>query len=244
MKIDPTKIEKLIDHTLLKPEATPDQIDSLCAEAMQYGFFAVCVQPINVQRAVKKLEQLKQNSSIAHQPVVVSVAGFPFGAEKTETKTDQATRAMDDGAMEIDMVIQLGALIAGDHQAVRKDIESVAHAVHRHPGSVLKVILETGALTDPQIVSACRCCAEAEADFVKTSTGYHASGGATIEHVRLLYRRASPMRVKASGGIRTARQTLNLIEAGAARIGTSSGVAIVQSLRSASCCEKNEKSLQ
>lgn len=295
MKISASELAGTIDHTLLKPEATPDQIDRLCDEALRYGFYAVCVHPVFVDQAVKRLEikrsiaelrvtlaselkasldrgaeleskfkpelrsesgsklraklrsrveAVERDASSSRQPVVVSVSGFPHGAEKTETKTDQARRAMDDGATEIDMVAQLGALMADDRKTVSKDIESVAHAVHRCPGGLLKVILETAALTDDQIILGCRCCAEAQADFVKTSTGFHPGGGATMEHVRLLHRYASPMRVKASGGIGTTRQALRMIEAGAARIGTSSGVAIIQSLRSIPCCGAGEEAIQ
>jgi deoxyribose-phosphate aldolase len=162
----------------------------------------------------------------------VSVAGFPLGASATATKVDEAQRALDDGAAEIDMVAPLGALIAGDRTRVREDIQAVADVVHKAArGGVLKVILETGALTGEQIILGCRCCAEGEADFVKTSTGFHPAGGATLEHVRLLYRCASPILVKAAGGIRTAARARAMLEAGAARLGTSSGVAIVEEVR-------------
>ena len=155
-----------------------------------------------------------------------------MGANSTETKADEARRAMDDGATEIDMVVALGALIAGDRAYVRSDIEAVARMVHQVSGNrLLKVILETAALTMDQLILGCRCCAEAEADFVKTSTGFHARGGATVEHVRQLRRHASPLRVKAAGGIRTAEAATAMLEAGAVRIGTSAGVAILEQLR-------------
>ena len=154
-----------------------------------------------------------------------------MGANASDTKAREARRAIDDGATEIDMVVDLGALIGGNLAAVRRDIEAVAHAVHHGvPGRILKVILETGALTEEQIVLGCRCAAEGEADFVKTSTGFHSSGGATVEQVRLLRRYASPLGVKASGGIRTGADMGAMIEAGASRIGTSSGVAIIHEL--------------
>jgi deoxyribose-phosphate aldolase len=162
------------------------------------------------------------------------VAGFPLGASTTATKADEARRAIDDGATEIDMVAALGALIDGDAVAVREDVEAVARAVHQATeGGILKVILEAGVLTDEQIIFGCRCCAEAGADFVKTSTGYHPSGGATVAQVQLLYRHAAPLLVKASGGIRTAGVARALLEAGAARLGTSAGVAIIEELRRA-----------
>jgi deoxyribose-phosphate aldolase len=224
-----------IDHTLLRPEATPDQIDALCAQAVRYGFAGVCVNPAYVQRAANNLQIAGRSPSTAARcaprPVVISVAGFPLGVNLTVTKEEEARRGLDDGATEIDMVLHLGALVAGDYRSVRAEIERLACVVHREgSGRILKVILETAALTPDQIVAGCRCCAEGEADFVKTSTGFHPSGGATIEHVRLLYRHASPMRVKASGGIRTAAQAIAMLEAGAARIGTSAGAAMMQEL--------------
>jgi len=150
----------------------------------------------------------------------------------TATKADEARRAIDDGATEIDMVVALGPLSAGDRTYVRSDIVAVARVVHQATGNrLLKVILETAALTMDQLILGCRCCAEAEADFVKTSTGFHPRGGATVEHVRQLHRHASPLRVKAAGGIRTAEAAKAMLEAGAVRIGTSAGVAILEQLR-------------
>jgi deoxyribose-phosphate aldolase len=221
----PDQLACRIDHTLLAPEATPDRIDALCDEAVQYGFAGVCVQPVYVKQAAAKLES-------ARRPTVISVAGFPLGGSKTETKADEARRAVDDGATEIDMVIALGALVSGNGAAVRHDIEAVARAVHDAvDGGILKVIVETAALTAAQIELACACCRNGGADFVKTSTGFHASGGATVEHVRQLCRFGAPLPVKASGGLRTARAALAMLEAGAARLGTSSGVSIVRELR-------------
>jgi len=222
-----SEVAARIEHTLLRPEATPEQIDALCDEAVEYGFVGVCVNPSYVHRAAERLRS-HANSRVC----VVSVAGFPLGASLTAVKADEARRALDDGAEEIDMVAALGALAAGDRKSVRSDIEGVAHVVHGHSdGRLLKVILETAALSEEKIILGCRCCAEGEADFVKTSTGFHSAGGATVAHVRLLYRHASPIRVKVSGGIRTAAAALAMIEAGAARIGTSSGVAITRGLR-------------
>jgi len=216
----------MIDHTLLAPEATGDDITRLCREAVDHAFVAVCLNPRFVPLAVRTLDEPASSS----RPVVASVVGFPLGANTIEVKATEAARAMEDGAGEIDMVISLGALISGDHAAVRQEIEAVAYVVHQTPGALLKVILETGALTDDQVIAGCRCAAEGEADFVKTSTGFHSAGGATIEKVRLLHRHASPLRVKASGGIRTAEAMAAMIDAGATRIGTSSGVAIIESL--------------
>ncbi len=226
------EMARTIDHTLLKPEATPDQIDVLCEEAVEYGFKGVCVQPIHVCRVAGKLASCRTTGANQPCPVVISVAGFPLGGSATVTKVDEACRAMDEGAREIDMVIRLGALIANEHDAARRDIEAVAHAVHRTAdGGILKVILETAALADEQIIIACRLCTEAGADFVKTSTGFHPAGGATVGHVCLLSRHASSMKVKASGGIRTAAAAQAMLDAGASRIGTSCGVAIMEELR-------------
>jgi deoxyribose-phosphate aldolase len=149
-------------------------------------------------------------------------------------KADEARRAIDDGADEIDMVIHVGALIAGDRAAIRREVEALAHVVHGGSAPrLLKVILEAGALTEDQIILGCRCCAEGEADFVKTSTGFHPSGGATVDHVRLMHRHSAPLRVKASGGIRTLAQAMSMLDAGASRIGTSSGVSILRELAEA-----------
>ncbi|MFQ5494870.1 MAG: deoxyribose-phosphate aldolase [Phycisphaerae bacterium] len=228
------EMARRIDHTLLAPEATPDAVDTLCDEAHHYGFHAVCVAGTYVARAAARLKSTRRNRGReidGSPPTVVSVAGFPLGSSATEVKAEEARRALADGATEIDMVVALGALIAGDHAWVRRDIESLARVVHGHvPSGILKVILETAALTREQIILGCRCCAEAEADFVKTSTGFHPAGGATVEHVRLLHRSAAPIKVKAAGGIRTAGQARAMLEAGAARLGTSSSVAIMQEL--------------
>ncbi len=224
-------LARYIDHTLLRPEATGRDIALLCEQAVAYGFFGVCVNPVQVRCAVAHLETLTGRVADDCGPVVVSVSGFPLGASVSSVKSEEARRALDDGAREIDMVANIGALCEGDHRGVRADIVSVARVVHSVSGALLKVILETRALTQAQIVLGCRCCAEGEADFVKTSTGMHASGGATIDDVALVHRLVSPIRVKAAGGIRTPEQALAMIEAGAARIGTSSGCSIVDRQR-------------
>ena len=220
-----------IDHTLLKPEATPRQIDKLCEEALHFGFGAVCVNPVYVRRVAERLSAREGREGSPHCPAVCSVAGFPLGAAMTATKVNEARQAVDDGAIEIDMVAAIGALLDGDQATVCRDIAAVADAVHRRvSGGILKVILETGLLRTEQIILGCRCCVEAQADFVKTSTGFHACGGATEEHVRLLREHAAPLLVKASGGIRTLSAARAMIEAGAARIGTSAGVALIEEL--------------
>jgi deoxyribose-phosphate aldolase len=214
------ELARMIDHTLLKPDADAAAIDRLCAEALAHGFYSVCVNGMWVARCRERL---------AGSPVKVSaVCGFPLGATHTRVKAYEAARAVEDGAAEIDMVLPVGALLAGDAAAVRADIRGVVDAVQGQ--ALVKVILETGYLNDAQIRLACRLAAEAGAHFVKTSTGF-GPGGATVEHVRLM--RASvpeAMGVKASGGVRDAAAALRMIEAGATRIGTSSGVAIVTGL--------------
>ncbi len=218
------ELAPFIEHTILKPEARAADIDRLCDEALEHGFGGVCVNPIWVRRCAARL----QDSPVK----VVSVIGFPLGASRTETKVDETRRATDDGAIEIDMVVRLGDLIDGNTQLVRDDIAAVADAVHAASADhALKVILETAALDRDQLVAGCRCAAEAQADFVKTSTGFHPSGGASVEAVRQLFRHASPLRVKAAGGIRDLTTAAAMIQAGAARLGTSSGPKIMSELK-------------
>ncbi len=215
---------RCIDHTLLKPEATAEQIDQLCREAREHEFFAVCVNPIWVPRCVAHLADTAVR--------VASVAGFPLGASATPVKAMEAQLAVEHGATEVDMVVNLGALVGGDRNAVVRDIATVVAAARDARESVLvKVILETRALTDEQIVLGCRCVAEAQADFVKTSTGFHPAGGATIEHVAMLRRHAAPLKVKAAGGIRDLSTALALLGAGAERLGMSASVAVVSAFQ-------------
>ncbi len=215
-----------IDHTLLKPEATPDQIDELCGQAVQYGFAAVCVNPIYVPRAAKIINTARRDHG--HRPAVACVVGFPLGASHPKILADETRMAIDDGAAEVDMVAPLGLLISQALGQVRRHIEAVTYVAHQAmPPIIVKVILETAALTNEQIIQGCRCCAEAEADFVKTSTGFHPAGGATVDHVTLLHRHASPIKVKAAGGIRTLADMQAMMDAGATRIGTSASVNIL-----------------
>ncbi len=212
-----------IDHTVLKPEATPAAIDQLCDEAREHGFIAVCVNPIHVSRCVRRLE-----GSDVH---VASVVGFPLGASLSDIKADETRRAIEDGAVEIDMVIPVGELIAGNTPCVRDDIAAIAEEVKTAwPPCQLKVILETAALTPEQIIAGCRCCVEAGADFVKTSTGFHPAGGATVESVRLLRQHSPGLQVKAAGGIRDLATALAMLEAGADRLGCSASVKILTEL--------------
>lgn len=214
----PGDLARYIDHTLLRPDATAADIDRLCAEAAEHRFAAVCVNPTWVRQAAESL----RNTDVA----VASVVGFPFGASTSEVKAWEARRAIRDGASEIDMVINIGALKSGLLDAVREDIARVSDAC-REGGAASKVIIETGLLTDEEKVIACRLASEAKADFVKTSTGY-AKGGATVFDVALMREVVGPrMGVKASGGIRTAEDVQDMIAAGATRIGASAGVKIV-----------------
>jgi deoxyribose-phosphate aldolase len=218
----PKDVAKFIDHTLLKPEATYQQIEELCGEALKYGFASVCVNPVHVRRCAAKLRG---------SPVVVcTVIGFPLGATPSEIKALEARRAIRDGASEIDMVINIGALKSGDHRGVYDDIRIVAEAA-RDGGALLKVIIETALLTDEEKVAACVAAKKARANFVKTSTGF-AKGGATAADVALMARAVEhKLGVKASGGVASAADAEKMIAAGATRIGASVGVRIVQEAR-------------
>ena len=219
----PADLAGKIDHTLLKAEAIPDQIEALCDEAKRFGFVTVCVNPIFVRQASRRLDDC--------QTEVCSVVGFPLGATPTTNKADEAKRAIEDGAAEIDMVIHPGAMLAGQTAYVYGDIAAVAQTVHQYGSRyMLKVILECGLLSDEQIATACELAERAGADFVKTSTGTHPSGGATVEQVRVLRAKAGRMHVKAAGGIRSLDDALAMLAAGADRLGTSSGVAVMEEL--------------
>ena len=218
----PADLAKYIDHTALKPETTATQIDKLCEEAIQFGFAAVCVNPFWVRRAAGNL----RGTGIG----VASVVGFPLGANVSQIKAMEARRALRDGANELDMVINIGALKGGQHTVVRNDIAKVTDAT-REVGAICKVIIEAALLTDEEKVIACRLAKEARADYVKTSTGF-GPGGATVHDVALMRATVGPeMGVKAAGGIRTAEQARQMIEAGATRIGASASVQIVAPVR-------------
>ena len=217
-KIDPA-IAALIDHTILKPDATRADVVKVCREARQYGFASVCVNPYWVPVVRAELEG---------SPVkVCSVAGFPLGATSTEAKVCETAAALRAGAQEIDMVINVGALRSGDHETVKLDIQQVVKIAHE-AGAIVKVILETALLDDNQKAVACTLVKIAGADFVKTSTGFGPSG-ATAQDVALMRRVVgSEMGVKASGGIRTLADLKNMTAAGATRIGASASVKIVE----------------
>lgn len=206
-----------IDHTLLKPEAKREDIIKLCSEALQNNFYAVCINSSYVQTAVSELK----DSAVK----VCAVIGFPLGATTTATKAFEAAEAIASGAEEVDMVIHVGALKGGEEDYVRGDIAAVVKAAR---GKTVKVIIESGLLTDSEKVLACRLAKEAGAGFVKTSTGF-GPGGATVGDIRLMRETVGPdLGVKASGGVRTLEAARLMIEAGATRIGTSSGITIVQ----------------
>jgi deoxyribose-phosphate aldolase len=214
----PRDLARYIDHTLLRPDATAADIDKLCEEARSYGFAAVCVNPTWVQRCARNL----RGSGVR----VASVIGFPFGAGTTEVKAAEARRAIRDGAREIDMVINVGALKSGDYELVRRDIEKVADAC-REAGALSKVIIEAAYLTDEEKVVSSHLAKAAKADFVKTSTGF-GPGGATVHDVLLMRETVGPkLGVKAAGGIRSAEDAREMIAAGATRIGASASVQIV-----------------
>jgi deoxyribose-phosphate aldolase len=214
----PSDLAQLIDHTLLKPDATAGQIDRLCAEARQYGFAAVCVNPVWVRRAASHL----RGSSVG----VASVVGFPLGAAVPEIKAMETRRALRDGAREIDMVINVGALKSGDHALVERDVAGVSDAC-REVGALNKVIIEAALLTDAEKVVACRLAKAAKAHYVKTSTGF-GPGGATLFDVALMREAVGPeLGVKAAGGIKNADEARDMVAAGATRIGASAGVQMV-----------------
>lgn len=211
------ELNQYIDHTLLKANATEADIKKLCSEAIEYSFYAVCVNSRFVPLC--KTELNGTNVKIA------SVIGFPLGAMATEVKVFETEYAAKNGASEIDMVLEVGMMKAGDFDAVFSDIKSVVLAAAKYD-AIVKVILETGELTDDEIVKACELSEQAGAKFVKTSTGFGV-GGATVHHVELMRQSVSDdMCVKASGGIRDRETALSMIEAGADRIGASAGIAI------------------
>ncbi len=212
---------KFIDHTLLKPEATADQVTQLCREALKFGFASVCVQPFYVLLA----GSLLQNSTVK----VCTVIGFPSGATLSECKRFEASEVLRLGARELDMVINIGALKSADHAAVQADIQAVAEVTHQG-GAILKVIIETALLTREEKIKACELAVAAGAEFVKTSTGF-AGGGATVADVTLMRQVVGTRaKVKASGGIRSAADFQAMISAGADRVGASASVAIVREL--------------
>jgi deoxyribose-phosphate aldolase len=223
------KLAKMIDHTLLKPEANYEQVKQLCEEATEYGFASVCINSGNVALAVKLLK----GSGIP----VCSVVGFPLGAATTKTKVFETIEAIENGAKEIDMVINIGALKSKDYARVRSDIEEIVNAAKGK--AIVKVIIETCLLTDDEKIKVCEIAKEAKADFVKTSTGF-GSGGATVEDIKLMRRVVGPhVGVKASGGVSDYQTAITILNAGACtlgdnnlcRLGTSKSINIIQGLK-------------
>lgn len=211
------KLNKYIDHTLLKTDATKEQMDVLLEEAIEYDFMSVCVNPTWVEYASEKLK----DSDV----VVCTVIGFPLGANTSAVKAYESSTAIDEGAKEIDMVINIGAAKSGNWDLVASDIKAVVDVADED--AIVKVIIETSLLTDEEKIKASQLAKEAGADFVKTSTGF-STGGATIEDVRIMREAVGPeMGVKASGGVSNREEALAMIEAGATRIGASKGIAIV-----------------
>lgn len=209
----------MVDHTLLKPEATPADVAALCAEANDLGVFSVCISPSFLPLADGLLDP-----SVA----VCTVVGFPSGKHHAEIKAAEAARAVADGADEVDMVVDVGAIKAGLWRVTEREVTAVREAT---AGVLLKVILETSALTDDEIVRACVICQEKGADFVKTSTGFHPSGGASTHAISLMSTTVGgSLGVKASGGIRTAEAALAMIGSGATRLGLSGTRAVLDGL--------------
>lgn len=212
------EIARMIDHTLLKPEATDEQIKILCDEAKQYNFASVCVNPIHVALAYELLKETKVK--------VCTVIGFPLGANTSTVKVFEASEAIKQGAEEVDMVLNVGKLKDKNYDFVKADIKAVVDVAKGK--AITKVILETCLLTDDEKVIACKLAKEAGADFVKTSTGFN-KGGATAEDIKLMRTTVGEvMGVKASGGVRSQEDALNMINAGASRIGASASIAICE----------------
>ena len=221
-KISTAEMASMIDHTFLKGFGLPKDIENLCAQAIEYNFVAICVHPSEIEEALRCLK--------GHSTLVATVIGFPMGQNRSGVKEYEAKDAIQLGAREIDMVINLRALQSGNYGLVSNEVALVAKACAAN-NAKSKVIIETCYLTDEQKITACRIASDAGADFVKTSTGF-GTGGATVADVQLMKSHIrSGMGVKASGGIQDLQSALAMIEAGATRLGTSSGVAIMEALR-------------
>ena len=213
------KMNQRIEHTILKPDTMESDIKKLCEEAIEHGFFGVCVPPYFVKHA----SIILKDSSIK----IVTVAGFPLGYNTTPAKVEEARKAMDEGAHEIDMVMNIAALKNNDLNFVQNDIQSVATLVQLK-GCKLKVIIETALLSKDEKVKACEICAKVGVDFVKTSTGF-ASSGAKLKDIELMRKNLpANIKIKASGGIKTKEQAKDLVKAGADRLGTSSGPDLIE----------------
>lgn len=226
MNISYKQLAGFIDHTLLEATATKELIEQLCQEAIDFGFHAVCVNP----RWIPLAAELLHNTKVK----VASVVSLPLGADSTKIKTAQAKDAIFAGADEIDMVADLAAIIEGDWRYLSNQLKAVLKVCRSmRPAVLLKVIIESAALTREQKIFACQIANSCRVDFVKTSTGLHPAGGATVEDVTLIKENAPNCKVKAAGGIKTAKQAVEMLQAGAQRIGTSSGVQIINELKAA-----------
>lgn len=216
-------LNKFIDHTLLKPDATDEEIKALCREAIEHGFYSVCINPCHVNLAAKELSGCDVG--------ITAVVGFPLGASTTKAKGVETEEVCKAGASEVDMVINIGKLKSGDYDYVLADIQKVVDAASEY-GSIVKVILETSLLTEEEIVKSCHLVMEGGAHFVKTSTGF-GPGGATAEAVRLMKQTVGDgMKIKAAGGIRDYHTAMKMIEAGADRIGASASIQIIRQAES------------
>ncbi|OYN97005.1 deoxyribose-phosphate aldolase [Enemella evansiae] len=214
------ELAQYVDHTLLKPEATPADVQALAAEARELGAYSICISPNMLNPAVLGGELELGEVKLA------TVCGFPSGKHESQIKAAEAAKAVEHGADEVDMVIDIGALKSGNTDAVTADIRAVREAI---PSAILKVIIEAAALTDDEIVAACRAAEAAMADFVKTSTGFHPAGGASVEAVRLMRETVGDrLGVKASGGIRDHATAIAMIEAGASRLGLSGTAKVLE----------------
>lgn len=216
------ELSKTIDHTNLNPEVVYDDIKNLCEEAEKYNFRAVCINPYYVNKSKKIL---------SNNVRLVTVVGFPLGANTLDTKLHEAKQAIDDGADDIDAVIHVGKLRKGDIELVRDEISRIVDVCkEKNPSVIVKIILETAALCDHSIIDGCTCSVSGGADFIKSSTGKHPNGGATISTIKLMYNyvKNTNVKIKASGGIKSARMALKMISAGASVLGTSSGVNILK----------------
>nr|VFJ75767.1 MAG: deoxyribose-phosphate aldolase [Candidatus Kentron sp. FM]VFJ75894.1 MAG: deoxyribose-phosphate aldolase [Candidatus Kentron sp. FM] len=212
------ELARIIDHTILKPQTTHEDLEVLCKEAIEYRFASVCVNPCNVAYVIERLD--------GHGVPVCSVAGFPLGANKTGVKVYEAASLLEDGVTEIDMVMNIGALKNKDYALAERDIKEVRDSIGKD--IVLKVIIEAPLLTEEEKIAATRMVISANADYVKTATGMNSVGGATVQDVELLKKTANgKVKVKAAGGIRDYERAMAMVKAGADRIGTSSAVAIL-----------------
>jgi len=223
-QISHIELAKFIDHTLLDSTATRERIEQLCREAVEFGFCAVCVNPRWIPLAAERLHHTKVK--------VDSVVSLPLGADSTKIKVAQAKNAIFAGADEIDMVADLAAIIEGDSQYLSNQLQAVLKVCRSmRPAVLLKVIIESAALTYEQKIFACQIADKCKVDFIKTSTGLHPAGGATVEDIRLIKETAPNCKIKAAGGIKTAKQAIEMLEAGAERIGTTCGVQIINEFR-------------